>query len=634
MIIKPLLPRNRIHFSKIHQCIVFLVLIIWSAVSAQNTTPGMIQYISPLPGSSNNSQQSNIILRLETPFPRGTTFDLSAVDVEGSASGHHTGKLLLSDDDRTVLFNPETPFAPNERVTVAVAPSIYDRSGKSIGTWNFEFEISHLSAHAQESILQKIPQRDLVGNQSVGPSGSSFTAGLLAKSNGAVPDDLPRPKILVSNNPSDGAIFFATWKVTLGFNSLALIPYLQEYLMIVDNTGNPIYYKQVGRTTDFKLLSNGDLSYFDYNTTQFYEMNQNYMTIDSFACGNGYQTDPHDLRLLNNGHRLLIGLDPQIVDMSKIVPGGNTSANVIGIVVQELDQKKNVVFQWRSFDHFLITDATHEDLTAATIDYVHPNALDVDYDGNILLSSRHMDEITKIDRNTGGIIWRWGGKNNQFTFVNDSIGFSHQHDIDLTSSGTYTIFDNGNFHVPSFSRALEYTLDQQKKIATLIWQFRHNPDTYTFATGSVQRLPNGNTFIGWGANYLSATEVRPDGTTAYEIQYGDSLMSYRAFRFAWPTTSTAVAASSATPSQFVLDQNYPNPFNPTTNIDFSLPQTQFVSLKVYDVLGKEVASLLNTTMSPGNHTVQWNAANTSSGVYFYRLTAGTFTMTRKLLLLR
>ena len=180
--------------------------------------------------------------------------------------------------------------------------------------------------------------------------------------------------------------------------------------MIVDNTGNPIYYKQVGRTTDFKLLSNGDLSYFDYNTTQFYEMNQNYMTIDSFACGNGYQTDPHDLRLLNNGHRLLIGLDPQIVDMSKIVPGGNTSANVIGIVVQELDQKKNVVFQWRSFDHFLITDATHEDLTAATIDYVHPNALDVDYDGNILLSSRHMDEITKIDRNTGGIIWRWGGE--------------------------------------------------------------------------------------------------------------------------------------------------------------------------------------------------------------------------------
>ncbi len=572
--------------------------------------------LSPLPGSSNNSQQTNIILRLESPLPHGTFFDPTAIDVEGSASGHHSGKLILSDDDRTVLFIPQTPFAPTERVTVTVAPSIYDRNGKSIGAWNYKFEISHLSARDQESVLQKIPQNDLIGNQSVAPSGSPFTTGLLAKSNGTVPSDLPRPEILVSNNPSDGAIYFATWKVTLGPNTLTLIPILQEYLMITDNAGNPIYYKQVGRTTDFKLLSNGNLSYFDYTTTQYYIMNKNYITIDSFACGNGYQTDPHDIRLLNNGHMLLIGLDPQTVDMSKIVPGGNAAATVIGIVLQELDQQKNVVFQWRSFDHYLITDATHEDLTATNIDYVHPNAIDVDYDGNFLLSCRHMDEITKIDHNTGNIIWRWGGKNNQFTFVNDSIGFSHQHDIDLTSSGTYTIFDNGNFHVPSFSRALEYTLDQQKKIATLIWQFRHNPDTYTFATGSVQRLSNGNTFIGWGANYLSATEVRPDGTTAYEIQYGDSLMSYRAFRFTWPPTSTAVASSPAIPAQFVLEQNYPNPFNPSTTIKYVIPQQSFVTVKIFDMLGREVATLVNQMKEAGSYFVEWNASQNDKRCLF------------------
>jgi len=91
---------------------------------------------------------------------------------------------------------------------------------------------------------------------------------------------------------------------------------------------------------------------------------------------------------------------------------------------------------------------------------------------------------------------------------------------------------------------------------------------------------------------------------------------------------------NSTPKKYTLEQNYPNPFNPSTNIEFSLPQVRFVSLKIYDVLGKEIASLLNTTMSPGTHTVQWNAASTSSGVYFYRLTAGPFTMTRKLLLLR
>jgi hypothetical protein len=357
--------------------------------------------------------------------------------------------------------------------------------------------------------------------------------------------------------------------------------------------------------------------------------------VDSFKCGNGYQTDPHDIRLLANGHRILIGLDPQIINMSAVVPGGNTAASVIGIVIQELDQQKNVVFQWRSFDHFLITDATHEDLTATTIDYVHPNALDVDYDGNILLSSRHMDEITKIDRATGNILWRWGGKNNQFTFVNDTIGFSHQHDIDLTSTGTYTIFDNGNFHTPPFSRALEYSLDQKNKVATLIWQFRHSPDTYTFATGSVQRLPNGNTFIGWGANYLSATEVRPDGSTAFELQYGDSLMSYRAFKFPWASTSTTgVSNPSATPVEFALKQNYPNPFNPSTTIEYAIPHQSFVTLKIFDMLGREVTTLVEQMKDAGTYLVSWNASAMPTGVYFYRLQAGSTTQTRKLILMK
>ena len=242
MIMKTSLSRMRIPFGIIFQCVVTLALITWSAESAQKNTPGMIQYISPIHGSSNNSQQTNIILRLESPFPHGTTFDPSAFDVEGSVSGQHSGKIVLSDDDRTVLFNSQTSFTPDERVSVTVAPSIYDRSGKSTGAWNFDFEISHLSARDQDRVLQNRPQNDLVGNQPVAPGGSSFTAGLLAKSNSTVPSDLPRPKILVSDNPSDGAIYFSSWKVTLGPNTLVLIPLLQEYLMIVDNAGNPVYY--------------------------------------------------------------------------------------------------------------------------------------------------------------------------------------------------------------------------------------------------------------------------------------------------------------------------------------------------------------------------------------------------------
>jgi photosystem II stability/assembly factor-like uncharacterized protein len=86
------------------------------------------------------------------------------------------------------------------------------------------------------------------------------------------------------------------------------------------------------------------------------------------------------------------------------------------------------------------------------------------------------------------------------------------------------------------------------------------------------------------------------------------------------------------PSQFVLSQNYPNPFNPTTNIRFAIPVSAFVSLKVYDLIGREVATLVNEQRKEGFYTVQFNASTLSSGGYFYRLQTGNFVETKKLLL--
>jgi hypothetical protein len=85
---------------------------------------------------------------------------------------------------------------------------------------------------------------------------------------------------------------------------------------------------------------------------------------------------------------------------------------------------------------------------------------------------------------------------------------------------------------------------------------------------------------------------------------------------------------------FSLDQNYPNPFNPSTNFGFRIADFGFVSLKVYDVLGNEVATLVNEEKDAGEYKIQFNAANLSSGVYFYKLTAGNFTATKKMILLR
>jgi hypothetical protein len=88
------------------------------------------------------------------------------------------------------------------------------------------------------------------------------------------------------------------------------------------------------------------------------------------------------------------------------------------------------------------------------------------------------------------------------------------------------------------------------------------------------------------------------------------------------------------PLDFGLSQNYPNPFNPATTISFSLPSKSFVSLKIFDLLGREVASIVSEEMSAGTFSRQWNAAKMSSGIYFYRLQAGLFTETKRLLLLK
>ena len=98
---------------------------------------------------------------------------------------------------------------------------------------------------------------------------------------------------------------------------------------------------------------------------------------------------------------------------------------------------------------------------------------------------------------------------------------------------------------------------------------------------------------------------------------------------------TAVKGSkSEIPETFSLSQNYPNPFNPTTAISFTLPARSFVSLKVFDILGREVSTIVSEELQAGSYTRQWNAANMASGVYFYRIESGTFEVVKKMMLLK
>ena len=96
----------------------------------------------------------------------------------------------------------------------------------------------------------------------------------------------------------------------------------------------------------------------------------------------------------------------------------------------------------------------------------------------------------------------------------------------------------------------------------------------------------------------------------------------------------AVHDEKGLPLVYALEQNYPNPFNPATTIQYSVVTSQYVSLKIYDILGKEIQTLVNEAQPVGTYTVTWDGGGYPSGVYFYRIHAGNFVQSKKLLLLK
>lgn len=125
----------------------------------------------------------------------------------------------------------------------------------------------------------------------------------------------------------------------------------------------------------------------------------------------------------------------------------------------------------------------------------------------------------------------------------------------------------------------------------------------------------------------------PDGKSAYVGTFGtnDAPMIEKFYN---PNVSAVRKEVAGLVTNYALEQNYPNPFNPTTTIGFAIKKTGFVSLRVYDMLGREVSVLVNKTLTPGNYSAVFNAANLASGTYIYKLNVNNFTQTKKMLLLK
>jgi hypothetical protein len=341
---------------------------------------------------------------------------------------------------------------------------------------------------------------------------------------------LPPVKVIESNGPEPG-YFFISSRV---LNTASA----KHFVAIVDNYGTPVYYRRIYLGNGgFRLQKSGYLTYRpNFTGFGYFVLDSSFNRIDTLYMI-GYDANQHDFKISQNGHALFIGNYYRSVDMSQIVEGGNPNATAIELVIQEFDSLQNLVFEWRSWEHFDILDANAAavNFTSSIIDYVHPNGIEFDSDTSILLSSRHLDEITKIDRRTGDIIWRLGGKKNQFGFINDTIGFSQQHSIIKLDNGNILLFDNGNYHTPQLSSAVEYTINEDSMTATLVKRYRPDFNIYAFFGCNAQKLQGGNILLGLGETAPSLIELRPDNSVALIMDFSDYASSLLITKHPWKT---------------------------------------------------------------------------------------------------
>ena len=514
---------------KMHRIIpIVLLALCCGQLKAVANLPEGYAYVFPPPVAKYVSPSSTIILRFTKIDPSDLDNLDDMISVSGSKSGLLSGETIIASDKQTVIFKTANNFAYDETISVTIAPHFISDVAEQLEPLTFRFTVLNapVTHNSQASDLDdQLPVAQM----------RETTREIQIMANGvSVPGDFPHVEITQSNNPSSDYVFLNNWGTP-------------NYNIIFNTSGEPVWYlKTADRRRDFKQQPNGWITMLVPNGINgsgmgFAAFDQNFEFIKTFHATNDYWSDEHELQVLPDSGYLLIGQRETIVNMSQYVQGGHTSATVRETCIQEFTADDQLIFIWRAWDHFDIRDLELESLINNYIRFPHMNAIDIDEDEHILLSSRHLSEITKINRQTGGIIWRLcgvpGSENNDFEFVNDPLnGFRNQHSIRSLGNNNYTIFDNGNLHTPPLSRAVEYHIDTTLNTATLYWEFQNDVDFgSSFYMGNAQRLDNGNTHINWAVGNIMpiASEITHDGEKAFEMFFSHGYHCYRSFRFPW-----------------------------------------------------------------------------------------------------
>ncbi len=486
--------------------------------------------VYPLPDTRTASPGTEITFR-------GITADeIGVVTVTGSGSGAHSGILVAHSDGNGVSFVPDAPFRAEETVTVeANAPLGVG------GDQSFTFIVGRPISASKVQTASDDTQPD--------------TKPISYHTR---PDLKPLP-IEITDTSSSVAPGF----VFVG----ARFPHGQAGPLILDNDGEPVWFSPLGgdvlQANAFRIQQYQGKSVLTwcegvlgqgYGLGHFVIMDDTYQVITKFKVANGYPGgDVHDFLITPENTAIILVYSRVQWDTTSI--DGEAEDNVMDNILQEIDiPTGRVLFEWHSLDQIGL-DESIQALPARdsdNYDFFHLNSADVDSDGNLVISARHTNAIYGLDRRSGEVLWRLGGKHSDFT-MGDDTDFSFQHDARTHANGQISLFDNANNSPQSTvpSRGMVLDLDTTTMTATLARKVVHPTEIASSSQGNFQLLDNGNAFVGWGSAPVFS-EFDANGELIFNGRFPKGITSYRAHRFPWtaqPADDPAIAVEAGSASK-------------------------------------------------------------------------------------
>lgn len=272
-------------------------------------------------------------------------------------------------------------------------------------------------------------------------------------------------------------------------------------------------------------------------------LDRRYREIARVRAGHGYMGDHHEFQLTPRGTAYMSVYAARRADLRPV--GGRRDGTIFESIVQEVDVATGrVVWEWHSADHVPVSEGVTPPKAGKPHDYFHVNAVDEARPGRLLISARNMHAIYEVDKRSGSVLWRLGGRRSDFR-MGPGARFHFQHDAEWRSPDTISLFDNeATPATADQSRGLVLRLDMRARTARVVRQYTHPDKLLSIAEGNLQALPDGHVLVGWGpARHIS--EFSRGGRLLFDLVVPPRSDSYQAYRFPWhgePLDAPALAA--------------------------------------------------------------------------------------------